>query len=107
MAVAVGAVDIAATFLAEAVEGLRRQGRLGHLPRMLTLQARMAAHIADWGVAVPAAEEARRLATELREPQWVAAAEATWPKRPGRSGPVHRADRRGPRAGETGRSSVR
>jgi DNA-binding CsgD family transcriptional regulator len=74
-AVAVGAFDIAATFLGEAVEGLRTQGRLGHLPRMLTLQGHMAAQVADWGVAIPAAEEARRLATELREPQWAAAAD--------------------------------
>ncbi|HEX9525162.1 MAG TPA: AAA family ATPase, partial [Reyranella sp.] len=74
-AVAVGAFDIAATFLGEAVEGLRTQGRLGHLPRMLTLQGSMAAQIADWGVAIPAAEEARRLATELGEPQWAAAAD--------------------------------
>ncbi len=74
-AVAVGAFDIAATFLGEAVEGLRTQGRLGHLPRMLTLQGSMAAQLADWGVAIPAAEEARRLATELCEPQWVAAAD--------------------------------
>ena len=54
-AVAVGAFDIAATFLGEAVEGLRTQGRLGHLPRMLTLQGHMAAQVADWGVAIPAA----------------------------------------------------
>ncbi len=74
-AVAVGAFDIAATFLDEAVEGLRTQGRLGHLPRMLTLQGHMAAQVAGWGVAIPAAEEARRLAAELREPQWVAAAD--------------------------------
>jgi DNA-binding CsgD family transcriptional regulator len=74
-AVAVGAFDIAPTFLSEAVEGLRTQGRLGHLPRMLTLQGHMAAQVADWGVAIPAAEEAGRLATELREPQWVAAAD--------------------------------
>jgi DNA-binding CsgD family transcriptional regulator len=74
-AVAVGAFDIAATFLGEAVDGLRTQGRLGHLPRMLTLQANMAAQVTDWGVAIPAAEEARRLATELGEPQWVAAAD--------------------------------
>src|SRR6266487_2590201 len=47
-AVAVGAFDIAATFLGEAVEGLRTQGRLGHLPRMLTLQGNMAAQVADW-----------------------------------------------------------
>ena len=75
-AVAVGAFDVAQTFLGEAVEGLRTQGRLGHLPRMLTLQGRMAAQVADWGVAIPAAEEARRLAAELREPHWVAAADA-------------------------------
>jgi DNA-binding CsgD family transcriptional regulator len=43
---------------------------------MLTLQGRMAAQVADWGVAIPAAEEAGRLAAELREPQWVAAADA-------------------------------
>jgi ATP/maltotriose-dependent transcriptional regulator MalT len=62
--------------LDEAVDGLRTQGRLGHLPRLLTLQGRMAAQAADWGVAIPAAEEARRLAAELREPHWVAAADA-------------------------------
>jgi DNA-binding CsgD family transcriptional regulator/tetratricopeptide (TPR) repeat protein len=75
-AVAVGAFDLATAFLAEAVDGLRTQGRLGHLPRMLTLQGRMAAQVADWGVAIPAAEEARRLAAELGEPHWVAAADA-------------------------------
>jgi ATP/maltotriose-dependent transcriptional regulator MalT len=75
-AVAVGAFDTAATFLGEAVEGLRTQGRLGHLPRMLILQARMAAQVADWDVAIPAAAEARRLAAELREPHWIAAADA-------------------------------
>jgi len=46
-AVAVGAFDIAATILGEAVEGLRTQGRLGHLPRLLTLQGNMAAQLAD------------------------------------------------------------
>lgn len=75
-AVAVGAFDIAVTFLGEAVEGLRMQGRLGHLPRVLTLQGRMAAQMANWDVAIPAAAEARRLATELREPHWVGAADA-------------------------------
>jgi DNA-binding CsgD family transcriptional regulator len=75
-AVVVGAFDLAAAFLAEAAEGLRTQGRLGHLPRVLTLQGRMAAQDAGWGVAMPAAEEARRLAAELREPHWAAAADA-------------------------------
>jgi ATP/maltotriose-dependent transcriptional regulator MalT len=74
--VAVGAFDLAPPFLAEAVDGLRTQGRLGHLPRMLTLLGRMAAQAADWSVAIPAAEEARRLAAELGEPHWAAAADA-------------------------------
>jgi len=75
-AVAVGAFDTAVTFLGEAVEGLRTQGRLGHLPRVLTLRARMAAQMGNWAVAIPAAAEARRLAAELREPHWVGAADA-------------------------------
>jgi DNA-binding CsgD family transcriptional regulator len=97
-AVAVGAFDIAATFLSEAVDGLRTQGRLGHLPRMLTLQGRMAAHVADWGVAIPAAEEARRLATELREPQWVAAADAVGSAIAGMRGDRDAAERAAARA---------
>jgi DNA-binding CsgD family transcriptional regulator len=75
-AVVVGAFDIAALFLATAVEGLRMEGRLGHLPRVLALQARVGAQLADWDVAIPAAEECRRLATELGERYWVAAADA-------------------------------
>ena len=74
-ALVVGAFDLGADFLAAAVDGLRTEGRLGHLPRMLTLYSSMAARLADWDVAIPAAAEARRLATELREPQWEAAAD--------------------------------
>ena len=73
---AVGAFDLAATFLGEAVEGLRTEGRLGHLPRMLTLQGKNGRARRQLGVAIPAAEEARRLATELHEPKWIAAANA-------------------------------
>jgi DNA-binding CsgD family transcriptional regulator len=74
-AVVVGAFDVALTLLGTAVEGLRTEGRLGHLPRLLLLQASMAARIASWDVAITGAEECRRLAHELGEPQWVAAAE--------------------------------
>ena len=35
----------------------------------------MAARLGDWDVAIPAAEEARRLAEEFAEPQWEAAAD--------------------------------
>jgi ATP/maltotriose-dependent transcriptional regulator MalT len=71
----VGAFDAALTLLGSAVEGLRTEGRLGHLPRLLVLQGSMAARIADWDVAIPAAAECRRLAIELGETHWVAAAE--------------------------------
>ncbi len=74
-ALVVGAFDLGNDFLAAAIHGLRTEGRLGHLPRLLTLHASMAARIGDWDVAVPGADEARRLAEELGEPQWEAAAD--------------------------------
>ena len=74
-ALVVGAFDLGSDFLAAAVDGLRTQGRLGHLPRLLTLYAGMAARIGDWDVALTAADEAGRLAEEFAEPQWAAAAD--------------------------------
>jgi hypothetical protein len=56
------------------VEALRDEGRLRHLPRILMLYANMAARLADWDVAIPAAAESRRLAEELADPQAEAAA---------------------------------
>src|SRR5829696_3417387 len=74
-ALVVGAFDLGNDFLAAAVDGLRTEGRLGHLPRVLTLYSGMAARIGDWDVALTAADEARRLAEEFSEPQWAAAAD--------------------------------
>jgi DNA-binding CsgD family transcriptional regulator len=74
-ALVVGAFDLGNDFLKAAVDGLRTEGRLGHLPRLLTLYSSMAARLGDWDLATPAAEEARRLAEELAEPQWEAAAD--------------------------------
>jgi len=74
-ALVVGAFDLGNDLLAAAVDGLRTQGRLGHLPRLLTLYSSMAARLGDWDVALTAAEESRRLAEELSEPQWAAAAD--------------------------------
>jgi DNA-binding CsgD family transcriptional regulator len=74
-ALVVGAFDLGAEFLAATVDGLRADGRLVHLPRLLTLHGRMAAHLADWDTAVTAADEARRLAEELGQPLWAAAAD--------------------------------
>ena len=74
-AVVVGAFDLAVDLLGRAVDALRDQGRLRHLPRILMLQANMAARLAEWDVALPAAAEARRLAAELADPQMIAAAD--------------------------------
>jgi DNA-binding CsgD family transcriptional regulator/tetratricopeptide (TPR) repeat protein len=75
-AMAVGAFDTAAGILAAAAAGLRAQGRLGLLARALVLQAWSAVHVADLGAAIPAAEEARRLAQETRQPLIMATARA-------------------------------
>jgi DNA-binding CsgD family transcriptional regulator len=74
-ALVVGAFDLGSDFLKAAVDGLRAEGRLGHLPRLLTLYSSMVARLGDWDRAIPAAEEASRLAEELAEPQWQAAAD--------------------------------
>ncbi|HEY2657914.1 MAG TPA: AAA family ATPase, partial [Solirubrobacteraceae bacterium] len=74
-ALVVGAFDLGSDFLGAAVDGLRTEGRLGHLPRLLTLYSSMAARLGDWQVAITAADEARRLAEEFAEPQWRAAAD--------------------------------
>jgi hypothetical protein len=42
-------------------------GRLGQLPRVLVLQAMAVVRRADWNVALPAIDEARRVATETRK----------------------------------------
>ena len=74
-ALVVGAFDLGNDFLRAAVDGLRNEGRLGHLPRLLSLYSCMAARRGDWEVAITAGEEARRLAEEFAEPQWAAAAD--------------------------------
>jgi DNA-binding CsgD family transcriptional regulator len=74
-ALVVGAFDLAAGFLAAASAGLRAQGRLGHLAWLRTLQAWAAVYLADWNVAIPAAQEAGQLATETDQPLWVASAQ--------------------------------
>ncbi len=74
-ALVVGAFDLGDDFLAAAVDGLRNAGRLGPLPRLLSLYSCTAARRGDWEVAMTAGEEGRRLAEEFGEPQWAAAAD--------------------------------
>ncbi len=62
-------------FCAIAIDSARAEGRLGRLPRLLATQAILAVRMPNWDIAIPAAEEARRLATELGQPIWLATAE--------------------------------
>ena len=75
-AMAVGAFDLAARFLALSAASLRAQGRLGLLARALALQAWSAAQLGDLGAAIPAAAEAGRLAQETRQPLIMATSDA-------------------------------
>jgi DNA-binding CsgD family transcriptional regulator len=92
-AVAVGAFDIGMTLLSAATDGLRAAGRLGHLAYVLAIQAIVATRLADWDVAIPAAEEAKSLAVELGQPLWKAAAEALVSHVAGMRGDVDTAER--------------
>jgi DNA-binding CsgD family transcriptional regulator len=88
----IGAFDLAMPFLRTAVDGLRTQGRLGHLPRGLMLYGTVAARLADWNVAIPAADEGRRLAIEFGEPMWEAGAETVAATIAGMRGDVEAAE---------------
>ncbi|MBB5867567.1 DNA-binding CsgD family transcriptional regulator [Allocatelliglobosispora scoriae] len=76
-AVLVGAFDLAARCCGESIGELRAQGRLGLLVRALGAQAWSAAHLADLGVGIPAAEESSRLARETSQPLFLAIGQAT------------------------------
>ena len=52
-----------------------KKGASVALPRLLATQAILAVRLPNWDIAIPAAEEARRLATELGQPIWLATAE--------------------------------
>ncbi|MFD0471209.1 LuxR C-terminal-related transcriptional regulator [Nonomuraea thailandensis] len=67
-ALQVGAFDLAGRLSAVAAPGLRAQGRLGLLPRALAVQAWSLTRLGDLATAVPAAEEAARLAAETGQP---------------------------------------
>jgi DNA-binding CsgD family transcriptional regulator len=74
-AMVTGAFYDSLRFCSIAIDSARTEGRLGRLPRLLATQAILAARVPDWDIAIPAAEEARRLATELGQPIWLATAE--------------------------------
>ncbi|MER6514893.1 LuxR family transcriptional regulator [Nonomuraea sp. NPDC001636] len=76
-ALMVGAFDLSEEFCAASLPPLRVQGRLSHLARALGAQAWSAARLADLSAAIPAAEEAARLAHETSQPLMHAIAQAS------------------------------
>ena len=70
----VGADESVAAIQRAVVDCARKEGKLAALPRMATQQTWNAIALADWQAAVPAADEAVRLAIETRQPMWQAAA---------------------------------
>ena len=71
----IGAFYDSLTFCATAIDSARAEGRLGALPRLLATRAILAVRLPNWDIAIPAAEEARRLASEVGQPIWLATAE--------------------------------
>ena len=88
----VGAFDLSASFLAAAVAGIRDQGRLGRLPLVLTHQAWTAINTMDWAIAVPAADEAVRLAEDVGQPLWGVGAQTAVAMLAGLRGDYEKAD---------------
>jgi len=58
------------------VDGLRSQGCLGNLARLLVIQSWDATCLGEWPAALSMADEAERLAAETSEPVWAAGAQA-------------------------------
>ncbi|MER6175608.1 AAA family ATPase [Streptosporangium sp. NPDC001681] len=73
---AVGAFPLGARLYAEAIAGMRARGPFGSLAQSLVGQATSAARLADTRLGVVAAAEARALAMETRQPQWVLTVDA-------------------------------
>ena len=73
----VGAFDLAARFCGASLADLRSQGRLGLLARALAAQAWSSVHLGDLSAAIPAAQEASRLARETMQPIMYATARVT------------------------------
>jgi ATP/maltotriose-dependent transcriptional regulator MalT len=72
---AVWAYDLSWPFLCAAVDGLRRQGRLGLLGEALASQAWAALHLGKHRLARTAADEASRLSRDTGRPRWALVAD--------------------------------
>jgi DNA-binding CsgD family transcriptional regulator len=69
-AVTLGALDLAIPFMDAAVDGLRRDGRLGHLAQALILRGWASAQLGRREIAEADGAESVRLAGETHQPIW-------------------------------------
>ncbi len=88
----IGAFDLGVSFLAECSTELRRQGRIGNLPRTLVAQAWAEREVGDWVGAMREAEEAVRLAEETGSALWTAAATIMKAKLAGMQGDLQQSE---------------
>ena len=86
----IGAFDLSVSFLAESNAELRKQARIGNLPRALFTQAWAEMEVGDWVGAMRHAEEALRLAEETGGALWTAAATIVKAKLAGMQGDLER-----------------
>jgi ATP/maltotriose-dependent transcriptional regulator MalT len=70
-----GAYDVGAKFVNAAIVELRKRGHLALLAQALMVRAWIETYLGNLNVALPVAEEARRLAEESGQPLWQAGAE--------------------------------
>jgi hypothetical protein len=67
---AIGDEPRAADLLNRSEALLRRQGRLGLLPQVLSMEVQIRLELGDWGAARAAAAEGRQLAADTGQPIW-------------------------------------
>jgi DNA-binding CsgD family transcriptional regulator len=88
----IGAFDLGVRFLTESGAELRKQGRIGNLPRLLFAQAWSEMEVGDWVGAAREAEEAARLAEETGSTLWIAAAAIMKARLAGMQGDLERSE---------------
>ena len=91
-AVLIGAFDLGASFLAQSSAELRKQARIGYLPRVLFAQAWAEMEIGDWVGAMREAEETVRFGEETRDTLWSAAATIVKAKLAGMQGDLEQSE---------------
>jgi DNA-binding CsgD family transcriptional regulator len=95
----IGAFDLGVSFLAGSSAELRKQARIGNLPRVLFAQAWAEMEVGDWMGAVREVEDALRFAEETGSILWTAAATILKAKLAGMQGDLGQSEAHAAQAG--------